>query len=108
HWSESVAHFEAVTPDVKVVLRATSAGCDALRRLSRPYGQIEQWSETLDDGRCEGIAAFESFDDAYYELLRIGADVEVVEPASLRTRLAATARALHEGYKKERSVITDD
>ena len=42
---------------------------------------------------------FESFDDAYYELLRIGADVEVVEPASLRTRLAATARALHETYK---------
>jgi predicted DNA-binding transcriptional regulator YafY len=100
HWSESVAHFEAVTPEIRVVVRASPAGYDALCRLTRPYGQASDWSDALEaDGRRRGVAEFDSFDDAYYELLRIGGDVEVVEPASLRTRLAATARALIDVYK---------
>jgi predicted DNA-binding transcriptional regulator YafY len=98
YWAESVASFEAVTPPVRVVLRATAAGYDALRRLSRPYGQTEDWSEAHDDGRREGVAAFESLDDAFYELLRIGADVEVVEPEALRQRLSRTAHAMHSLY----------
>lgn len=99
YWSESVANFEAVPPDVRVVLRATAAGHDALRRLSRPYGQATDWSEVLSDGRREGVAAFDSFDDAFYELLRLGGEVEVIEPEVLRARLADTARAMHARYE---------
>jgi predicted DNA-binding transcriptional regulator YafY len=40
----------------------------------------------------------ESFDVAYHELLRLGADVEVLEPVELRQRLVATAHAMSQRY----------
>ena len=46
------------------------------------------------DGRTRCVFAFESFDDAYGDLLWLGADVEVLEPDALRTRIADTATAL--------------
>jgi predicted DNA-binding transcriptional regulator YafY len=98
YWSETVAVFEAFTPEIRTVVRATPSGYDALLRLTRPYGQTAEWSELGDDGWRQGVALFESLDDAYFELLRIGGDVEVVEPASLRARLARAADAMHQLY----------
>ena len=42
--------------------------------------------------------AFESFDDAYLDVLSLGADVEVLEPDGLRTRIAEMAGALQSLY----------
>jgi predicted DNA-binding transcriptional regulator YafY len=38
------------------------------------------------------VVLFESLGDAYRELLRFGADLEVLRPPELRDRVAATAR----------------
>ncbi len=50
--------------------------------------------EVLPDGWTRCTLAFESLDDAYLDLMRLGADVEILAPDSLRSRMAATARAL--------------
>jgi predicted DNA-binding transcriptional regulator YafY len=41
----------------------------------------------------------ESLDHAHRAFLALGADIEVLEPARLRTRMAATARALADRYR---------
>jgi len=46
----------------------------------------------------ETTVVFEDLDAAYTELLRRGGDVEVLEPAELRERIAATARELAATY----------
>jgi predicted DNA-binding transcriptional regulator YafY len=44
------------------------------------------------DGEGRAVVAFESLAAAYRELLRFGTDLEVLEPAELRERVAATGR----------------
>ena len=43
--------------------------------------------------------AFESLDEAYEDLLQLGAEVVVIEPAALRARLAETAGAMASLYQ---------
>ena len=38
------------------------------------------------------VVGFQSMEDAFRELLKFGPDAEVLEPAELRERIAATAR----------------
>ena len=44
------------------------------------------------DTEGRAVVAFPNLGDAYRELLRFGAGVEVLEPAELRDRVAATGR----------------
>jgi predicted DNA-binding transcriptional regulator YafY len=88
YWGESVASFESELPPVDVVVRGTPRGLDALRGLGSPTATR--------DGTF--VVPFESLDDAYYEVLRTGAAVEVVQPESLRTRLAETGRSIAAVY----------
>ena len=67
-----------------MVVRGTPVGLQALRGLTPPA--------PADHGTF--VVTFDSLDDAYYEVLRTGAAVEVVEPESLRTRLAETGRSI--------------
>jgi predicted DNA-binding transcriptional regulator YafY len=97
YWGAAVANFESVTPPVEVSVIASARGLDALRRLTRPYGEAVDFTE-VGDGRHECVAAFDSLDDAYFELLRVGHEVEVVAPEPLRNRLAETARAMSAIY----------
>jgi predicted DNA-binding transcriptional regulator YafY len=46
------------------------------------------------DGWVTAVVPIESLTHAHQDFLRLGADVEVLEPAELRERLAATARSL--------------
>jgi predicted DNA-binding transcriptional regulator YafY len=50
------------------------------------------------DGWVQVTIAYEDLDMAAIELLRLGSDVEVVEPLELRERMAATARAMVDRY----------
>ena len=84
YWGESVASFESELAPVDVVVRGTPRGLDALRGLGSPTAT----------GGGTFVVPFESLDDAYYEVLRTGAAVEVIEPESLRTRLAETGRSI--------------
>jgi predicted DNA-binding transcriptional regulator YafY len=78
HWEESSRAFETNRPRIEVKVRASEL---VVRHLPR-------------DTRGEdGVFAvgFENLEEAFRELLRFGPDVEVLEPAELRERIAASA-----------------
>ncbi len=94
HWNEAVAGFESLLPPVDVELRASAHGFDELGWITRTSGPAIKAHTALADGWTRCTIAFESLDDAYLDLVRLGADVEILAPDSLRSRMAATAGAL--------------
>jgi predicted DNA-binding transcriptional regulator YafY len=94
HWRDAVAGFEASLPPVDVVVRASEHGIDELSWLTRSSGRAIKERHLLDDGWTHATIASESVDDAYTELLRLGADVEIIEPVELRARTIETADAM--------------
>jgi predicted DNA-binding transcriptional regulator YafY len=87
YWEEWSRSFEASRRRVEVTVRASEL---ALRFLPRDLRG--------EDGVF--VVGFESLDDAFRELLKFGADVEVLEPLELRGRLAAAARELAALYDR--------
>jgi predicted DNA-binding transcriptional regulator YafY len=77
-WDEWTRAFEQTRPRVEVTVRVS----DEVRRYLPGEGRIEP------DGSV--TVAFESLGDAYRELLRFGADAEVLAPPELRRRVAET------------------
>ncbi len=94
HWNASVAGYESLLPPVDVEARASTHGFEELGWMTRTSGRAIKAHEVLPDGWMRCTLAFESLDDAYLDLMRLGADVEILAPDSLRSRMAATARAL--------------
>ena len=78
YWDEWSRSFEASLPRVEVKLRASEL---ALRHLPRD----------LQGGDGVFTVGFENLEEAFRELLKFGPDAEVLEPAELRERIAATA-----------------
>ena len=97
-WGESVAGFEAALPPVDVVVHASAYAMGELSWLTRSSGRAIKERHPLDDGWTRATVAFESADDAFTELLRLGAEVEIIEPVGLRTRTGATAHAMAARY----------
>jgi predicted DNA-binding transcriptional regulator YafY len=97
-WGESVAGFEAALPPVDVVVHASAYAMGELSWLTRSSGRAIKERRPLDDGWTRATVAFESVDDAFTELLRLGAEVEIIEPVELRTRTGATAHAMAARY----------
>jgi predicted DNA-binding transcriptional regulator YafY len=81
-WQRWSREFEQGRPRVQVLVRVDPD----VRRWLPGDPRIEE------DGRA--IVAFEHLGDAYRELLRFGAQLEVLEPVELRDRLAETSREL--------------
>ncbi len=79
-WDEWSHAFEQSRPRVEVTVRVS----EEMRRRLPGEPRVEP------DGRT--VVAFDDLGAAYRELLRLGADVEVLEPAELRARVAGTAR----------------
>jgi predicted DNA-binding transcriptional regulator YafY len=79
YWDEWSRAFEESLPRVEVKVRASE--------LARRFLPQDLQGE---DGVY--VVGFQSLEDAFRELLKFGPDAEVLEPARLRARLAATAR----------------
>ncbi len=94
HWNASVAGYESLLPPVDVEARVSTHGFEELEWMTRTSGRAIKAHAVLPDGWTRCTLAFESLDDAYLDLMRLGADVEILAPGSLRSRMAATARAL--------------
>ncbi|MER7849811.1 YafY family protein [Kitasatospora sp. NPDC096077] len=71
---------------------------EALVRLS-PEGARRLGVTTTGDGWTQARVPIESIDHAHGEFLRLGAEAEVLEPAELRERIAATVRELGVRYR---------
>jgi predicted DNA-binding transcriptional regulator YafY len=52
-----------------------------------------------DDGWCEVVIPAETLQIAHEELLRMGDDLEVIEPVELRETIATTARRMADRYR---------
>ncbi len=80
YWEEWSQAFERDRPRVEVTVRASE---EMRRHLPRDR-------RIAPDGSV--VVGFESLAEAYRAVLRFGPDLEVLEPAALRERVAATAR----------------
>ncbi|MEV0191746.1 YafY family protein [Kitasatospora purpeofusca] len=87
HWHAHVADFRARLHTGEALVRVTAEGA---RRLGLTRSGGDEWTEAR--------VPIESVEHAHGEFLRLGADVEVLAPAELRERIAATVRALGDRY----------
>src|SRR5439155_22348927 len=79
-WEQWSRSFEETLPRVQVTVRVD----EDVRRWLPGEPRIDE------DGRT--VVAFAHLGDAYRELLRFGTQLEVLEPAELRERIAETSR----------------
>jgi predicted DNA-binding transcriptional regulator YafY len=96
-WGTSVAGFRAGLWQGEAKIRLSPAGRDGLAELMSPavISAADATASAADgDGRVTAVVPIESLIHAHQAFLRLGADVEVLEPAELRARLADTARSL--------------
>jgi predicted DNA-binding transcriptional regulator YafY len=85
-WEQWSRSFEATLPRVQVTVRVD----DDVRRWLPGEPRVDE------HGRA--VVAFAHLGDAYRELLRFGAQVEVLDPPELRDRIAATSREVAAMY----------
>lgn len=79
-WAEWSRAFEQSRPTVEVTVRVS----EEVRRFLPGEPRVEE------DGRV--VVAFDNLADAHRELLRFGADLEVLDPAELRDWVGQTSR----------------
>ncbi|HEY6311323.1 MAG TPA: WYL domain-containing protein [Streptosporangiaceae bacterium] len=91
HWQGYLAEFRAFLHRGDAVVRLAPA---AAARLSGAAARaLAETGVPEAGGWIRAVVPIESVEQACREFLGFGADIEVLEPAVLRTRLAATARA---------------
>lgn len=94
HWRDSTASFEREIYIATARVRATKRGVVRLKEISQPV-RVEIEAQTLDFDE-EGFATFnvpiEEETWAAREITAVGAEVVVLEPATLRARMADIAR----------------
>ena len=100
HWRDSTASFEREIYVNVARVRATRRGVSRLKDISqRVKEEIEAQELAFDD---EGFALLnvpiEEETWAAREMTRVGAEVEVLEPVTLRERMAEIARRLASFY----------
>ncbi|MHC0431049.1 helix-turn-helix transcriptional regulator [Streptomyces sp. O3] len=102
-WQRRAAQFARSLLRAEAVVRLSAAGA---RRL--PYvtdgaaarEALDAADEPDAEGRVTVTLPVESLDVAYSQLLSLGPEAEVREPAELRTRLAAAATRMAESYER--------
>jgi predicted DNA-binding transcriptional regulator YafY len=108
-WAQATSEFEATLRSETARVRLSPRGVELLRDVS-PAGAdavARQHAELPADSWIEADIPFERQPHAVREALRMGTDMEVLEPAALRTAVAAEAlriARLHRG-KRARSAM---
>jgi predicted DNA-binding transcriptional regulator YafY len=95
HWRQSVATYETQPRAYTVSLHASTRGLHALQRLGWPHLTEH---DTRPDGRVACTVSFETADEAFRDLVRLGGEVVVEAPAALRARIVETAHAIAMQY----------
>jgi predicted DNA-binding transcriptional regulator YafY len=96
YWTQSIERFEAGLYRGTARLRVTPLGLKRLRQLSAAVAEAADRAAKKADARgrvCVTIP-IESIEHAAVELLRLGAEGEVLEPMALRKRIGDVARAM--------------
>ncbi|GAA2215716.1 YafY family protein [Nonomuraea monospora] len=101
YWAGHLAEFEARLRWGEAVVRLSPRGVERLADLMTPgvVAAARQSAQPPDEeGWTRVTVPIESIEHAVGEFLRLGTDVEVLGPAALRERLAATADELSRRY----------
>ncbi|MFF4183988.1 helix-turn-helix transcriptional regulator [Streptomyces sp. NPDC001691] len=103
-WAARSAEFARSVLRETVVVRVSPAGAARLPYATGDRDAVrealaERAGEPDDDGWVTVTLAVESQDVAYGQLLTLGPELEVLEPAALRERFADAARALRQLYE---------
>ncbi len=100
YWEESIARFETGLYRGTATVRATESGLKRMRRLNAAVtAAIDQAAPRADKlGRYKVTIPIESVEMAVHDLLRIGAECEVLHPPELRTRIARVAEEMSRLY----------
>ncbi|APV51633.1 hypothetical protein BWI17_19215 [Betaproteobacteria bacterium GR16-43] len=101
HWTESIERFEAGLYRGTAVVRASALGLRRLKLLSDAVGKaVERAPEKVDArGWLEVTIPIESVEHAAMELLKVGAECDVVEPKELREKMTGMASELAAIYR---------
>ncbi|QFY11760.1 WYL domain-containing protein [Nonomuraea phyllanthi] len=102
HWRRYLAEFEARLRWGEAVVRLSPRGLERLPDLMTP-GVVAAAGESAEPPDEEGwtrvTVPIESIEHALGEFLRLGSDAEVLAPAELRERVAATVTGLAARYR---------
>ncbi|MEU6789438.1 YafY family protein [Nonomuraea angiospora] len=102
YWQEYLAEFEARLRQGEAVLRLSPRGVERVPDLLTP-GVVAAARESAqppdEEGWTRVTVPIESIEHALGEFLRLGTDAEVLAPAELRDRMAATATELAARYR---------
>ncbi|MGH9209096.1 MAG: helix-turn-helix transcriptional regulator [Acidimicrobiales bacterium] len=101
YWQQSAEDFARSMLHHEVVARVRADRLWALRFALEPASAeaaIASATEPDADGWVRVVIPTESFDYAHDDVLRLGADLEVLQPVELRDHLATTARAMADRY----------
>jgi predicted DNA-binding transcriptional regulator YafY len=96
-WASSVAGFRTGLWQGEATIRLSPAGRERTAEMmsSAVISAVEATASAADDdGWVTAVVPIESLIHAHQDFLRLGADVEVLEPEELRARLTETARSL--------------
>ena len=104
HWRESLERFEAGLYQGTATLRVTERGARALRDFSAAIAEAVATSLGAKTSKPPFVVTIpiESVEHAAGELLRLGRECEVLEPAALRERVAAKAAEVVRLYSRRR------
>jgi predicted DNA-binding transcriptional regulator YafY len=94
YWSGPAEAFLRAMLREEITVRLSPAGMRALRYAVEPYAArraAEGAGEPDGDGWVVTTLPIESPEVARYELLRLGADIEILDPPALRAQIAGTA-----------------
>ncbi|MET9248503.1 YafY family protein [Nonomuraea sp. NPDC003709] len=102
YWQGYLAEFEARLRRGEAVLRLSPRGVERVPNLMTP-GVVAAARESAqppdEEGWTRVTVPIESIEHALAEFLRLGTDAEVLAPAELRDRMAATATELAARYR---------
>lgn len=92
YWEQSTARFKSELPRYVARVRTTEAGLDRLRK--ERFIKVLQVENSDNQGQILAEVDLQTLDWACGVILRIGRDVEVLEPQELRERVISEAQAI--------------
>ena len=104
-WTMSSRAYEVGLYRSEAVLRVSPNGMPKLDLLASVVAQAAAETAALPDrdGWFRVVIPIESIEQAAADLIRLGTDAEVLEPAELRRRIAENAQAVSRLYSKGRA-----
>jgi predicted DNA-binding transcriptional regulator YafY len=100
YWEQSTARFKANLPRYQATVRISSALLPRIHYAGR-FARIERVHSPDEDGWIKVSIRFDVEDVACEYVLGFGAQIEVLEPQSLRERVIASARSIIDFYDQK-------